>query len=404
MNNKKKRIITIVMLFIIILTFIRTVFADENNTIENEVTNEISNKTLTLKEQQEQVKKHLEEAKEQLQYVESELSTSIMQIQSLEDRINDYQKKLDEVNEKYESLANQVAESEANLKVIQDEYDKKNNLLKARLVQFYKSGKITYLDVLMNSSDVLDFISRYYIIRKITEYDSKAIEEVEQKKKQMQKITNELKEAKANMRLVKAEAEEQTVVLLNTKTIIENHKESLNESERELQSKIDAYKKQQEELENLILYAIYGSNYEVQYSGGIMMWPTLTTSYITSSYGSRVHPIQGIVKNHSGIDIGGRMGDPVYASAAGIIIYSQMNNGGYGNMVMIDHGTDANGTKIVTLYGHGSKLLKNVGDIVNKGDVIMEVGSTGISTGPHVHFEVREGGIAVDPKKYLSGN
>lgn len=135
-----------------------------------------------------------------------------------------------------------------------------------------------------------------------------------------------------------------------------------------------------------------------------MMWPTLTTSYITSPYGSRLHPIQGIVKNHSGIDIGGRTGDPVYAASAGIIIYSQMNDGGYGNMVMIDHGTDTNGNKIVTLYGHGSKLLKNVGDMVNKGDIIMEVGSTGNSTGPHVHFEVREGGIAVDPKKYLSGS
>ena len=73
-------------------------------------------------------------------------------------------------------------------------------------------------------------------------------------------------------------------------------------------------------------------------------------------------------------------------------------------MVMIDHGYDSNGNHIVTLYGHGSKLLKNVGDAVKKGDIIMEVGSTGNSTGPHVHFEVRENGVAVDPKKYLDSN
>ena len=134
------------------------------------------------------------------------------------------------------------------------------------------------------------------------------------------------------------------------------------------------------------------------------MWPTLDTSYITSSYGTRVHPIQGITKNHDGIDIAGAMGDPVYAAADGIIIYSSYNNGGYGNMVMIDHGVSNEGVKVVTLYAHGSKLVKSVGDAVKKGDIVLEVGSTGNSTGPHLHFEVRENGTHVDPKKYLSSN
>lgn len=134
------------------------------------------------------------------------------------------------------------------------------------------------------------------------------------------------------------------------------------------------------------------------------MWPTLETSYITSPYGSRLHPIQGVIKNHDGIDIGGNTGDPVYAAADGIVIYSDFNNGGYGNMIMVDHGVNSDGIKIVTLYAHGDERLKNVGDVVKKGDIIMEMGSTGNSTGPHVHFEVRENGVHVDPKKYLSSN
>ncbi len=332
------------------------------------------------------------------------LAGAMMQIQTLEDKIAEYQSKLDEVNAKYQEIAQKVEESQHELDVVQDEYNRKNNLLKDRLVMFYKRGNISYLDVLLNSRDILEFVSRYYIINKITEYDSKAIEEVEQKKLVLQKKANELKEAKANMRLIKAEAEEQTVVLKNTKTILQNHKDSLSETEQNLQAQIDAYKRQQEELENLILYAIYGSSYEMQYSGGIMIWPTYSTSYITSPYGSRLHPIQGIIKNHVGIDIGGSTGDPVYASASGVIIYSQMNDGGYGNMVMIDHGINEQGVKVVTLYGHGSKLIKNVGDVVNQGDVIMLVGSTGNSTGPHVHFEVRENGVPTDPKKYLSNS
>ena len=206
------------------------------------------------------------------------------------------------------------------------------------------------------------------------------------------------------MKLTKADAEQQTVVLTNTKTILENQISSLTESEQSLKSQIDIYKKQQEELENLIQYAIRSSTYELRYSGGIMVWPTLTTSYITSQYGSRLHPIQGIIKNHAGIDIGGSTGNPVYAAADGVIIYSQYNTGGYGNLVMIDHGTNSEGVKIVTLYGHGNKLLRNVGESVKQGELIMEMGSTGNSTGPHVHFEVRENGVAVDPKKYLSSN
>ena len=125
---------------------------------------------------------------------------------------------------------------------------------------------------------------------------------------------------KAELKL-KAEAEKQTVILTNTKTILENYKASLTESELSIASAIDSYKRQQEELTNLINYAISGSTYELSYSGGIMIWPTYTSSYITSPFGSRLHPIQGVTKNHDGIDIGGQMGDPIYAAADGVVIY-----------------------------------------------------------------------------------
>ncbi len=402
----------LIVLLLIIFLFANYALADENTTniVEgNNVTENVvdgnstsSNKVLTLQEQQNQVKENLNKAREQLEFVEDEISLSVFQIQTLEQKISEYQAELDEVNSKYQDLQNKVQEMQKTLDEVQADYDKKNDLLKQRLVAWYKRGTISYLDVLLNSKDIIDFISRYYTIKKITEYDAKILDEINDKKNIIEKTTNELKEEKANMKLIKAQAEEQTVVLTNTKTIVENQKSSLTESEQKIKSEIDAYLKQQEELENLIQYTIYGSTYELQYVGGIMIWPTLDTSYITSAFGSRLHPIQGIVKNHDGIDIGGRMGDPVYAASDGVIIYSAYNTGGYGNMVMIDHGMNEQGIKIVTLYGHGSELVKNVGDVVTKGDVIMKVGSTGNSTGPHVHFEVRENGVAVDPRTYLS--
>lgn len=405
MKKNKNRIISSIIIIFIILNVYYSVLADENITNENKLNeNSTENRTLTLQEQQNQVKENLNNANIQLQYVENELTSSLIQVQKLQDRIDEYQAKLDEVNEKYQKLQNQVEEHQKKLDTVQESYNRKNEALKQRLVAFYKSGSINFLDVLMDSNNIIDFVSRYYLIKKMTEYDAKSMEEIEKQKHEIEKVTNELKESKANMKLTKADAEQQTVVLTNTKIILENQISSLTESEQSLKSQIDIYKKQQEELENLIQYAIRSSTYELRYSGGIMVWPTLTTSYITSQYGSRLHPIQGIIKNHAGIDIGGSTGNPVYAAADGVIIYSQYNTGGYGNLVMIDHGTNSEGVKIVTLYGHGNKLLRNVGESVKQGELIMEMGSTGNSTGPHVHFEVRENGVAVDPKKYLSSN
>lgn len=400
MNKRIVSIIVIILVTTLIisscLTFVK---AEENETNENKLSN-----TLTLDEQKNQVEEELKEAEEQLGYVQEELGDAVFQIQQMEDKIRGYQKELDNVNDKYKTLQEKVEESERKLEVAKEEYDKKFDLLQDRLVMIYKKGETTYLDVLFHSKSIIEFISGYYIVQRIAEYDSQIINQLKTKKNEIQKINNQLQEDKANMKMAKLQAEKQTVVLTNTKTVYENYKNSLSESEQKINLDIDNYKKQMQELENLIQYAINSSIYDLKYSGGVMIWPTLDTSYITSAYGTRIHPIQGITKNHDGIDIAGATGDPVYAAADGIIIYSSYNNGGYGNMVMIDHGISSEGIKVVTVYAHGDKLVKNVGDAVKQGDIVLEVGSTGNSTGPHLHFEVRENGTHVDPKKYLSSN
>lgn len=412
MKNKIASTVTVLILTTLILSScLYFVKAEDNvsngeNTVSNEVTNQASNtvNTLSLNEQKEQVAEELAKAEEQLTYVQDELSEAVVQLQKMDDKINEYQASLDEVSRKYEELQQKVAESEAQLEVAKQKYESKLNLLKKRMVAIYKNGETKYLDVLMNSKSIIDFVSKYYAVQKMAEIDAQTIAELKSQKLDLEKINNELEEDKAQMKLAKVEAEKQTVVLTNTRTVYENQKNSLSESEKQLNAQIETYKKQQEELENLIRYTISGSTYELKYSGGVMIWPTLESSYITSPYGSRLHPIQGVIKNHDGIDIGGKLGDPVYAAADGIVIYSQYNTGGYGNMVMIDHGLNTNGVKIVTLYAHGNKLLKSVGETVKQGDIIMEMGSTGNSTGPHVHFEVRENGTHVDPKNYLSAS
>ena len=133
--------------------------------------------------------------------------------------------------------------------------------------------------------------------------------------------------------------------------------------------------------------------------GNQLVWIAVDGTYITSPYGNRLHPIQGVYRYHDGIDIGNAgFGAPVVAAADGIVTYAGVMSG-YGNCVMINHGDG-----IVTLYGHGQEIYTELGATVKQGDVIMAVGSTGNSTGPHLHFEVRKFGVAVDPIPYLQGD
>ena len=378
---------------------------EQNETTENTTNTTNTVKPLSLEEQKNQVQEQIANANEKLQYVQGEISNKIIEIQQMQDKIDEYQAEYESVQSQYEELQQEVADIEKELKNAELEYNKKDKLLRDKLVILYKDGSDTYLDILLGSGNIVDFLSNYFMIQTLINYDANSINQVEEQKKEVEKKANELNEKKAKMKFVKNNAEKQAVLLTNTKTILESEKASLDDSEVQITSQIDSYKRQQEEINNLITKSILNSTYGLTYSGGVMLWPTLTSSYITSPFGSRLHPIQGIIKNHDGIDIGGAIGNPVYAAADGVIIYYSWMSG-YGNTVMIDHGTDSEGKKIVTLYGHGNKHLDNlsVGSAVKKGDLIMEMGSTGNSTGPHVHFEVREDGTAVDPKKYLSAD
>ena len=130
------------------------------------------------------------------------------------------------------------------------------------------------------------------------------------------------------------------------------------------------------------------------YSGGALLWPCDST-IITSEFGYRIHPLTGIYTGHTGIDIGCSMNSPIYAAEAGTVILSEWY-GGYGYAVVVDHGGG-----ITTLYGHNDYCIAQVGDRVERGDVIASSGNTGWSTGPHLHFEVRVNGDYVDPMGYF---
>lgn len=392
----KKKIVSLILIILILQYFCIFVFA--NDSITNEITNSTTNSIADeLEKQKEDVENKLEEANTELEYVQDELSDTMLKVQETEDKILKYQKEVDELGEKMETLQKSIDESTAKLEIASQNYEEKSDLLAKRLVAMYEAGDTQYLDVLLKSKSITEFISRYYIIQEVAEYDSILINEVEQEKNNIETTKQKLENEQAEIKIIKAKNEQTTIVLSNMQTLQKSYISELSEDEKKLQEQITEYKNDQAEIERQILLATNVIDPDIQYTGGEMLWPVaISGTVITSDYGVREHPIQGIIKEHTGIDIGNTpTGTPVVAAADGVVTYAGWL-GGYGNCVMINHGEG-----VVTLYGHGNKILTSVNKEVKQGETIMEVGSTGNSTGPHLHFEVRVNGTCTSPWQFV---
>jgi murein DD-endopeptidase MepM/ murein hydrolase activator NlpD len=357
-------------------------------------------KAETLEEQQQSIQEQKQEAQEKLEYVQDELSSAIVEIQELDDTITNAEQQIATLNNEINELETKIEEITNRLTEIEKQYIFNEELMEERLVTAYETGDVTYLEILLNSASILDFLSNYYTIQELIESDIELLDELDVQKEEIEKSRSELEEQRASLKLKKAKNEQLAVITQNNKTLKEEKIASLSEEEQELQQKIEEYKEEESKIEALIQLATNGYEYSGDYTGGIMAWPIAKSgTYITSGYGIRQHPIQGVIKQHTGIDIGNAgYGAPVIAAADGVVTMAGYY-GGYGNCVIINHG---NG--IVTLYGHGQTILTEVGAEVKKGDLIMEVGSTGNSTGPHLHFEVRVNGTATNPLPYLQAS
>lgn len=351
----------------------------------------------TLQEQKEQNQEKQEQAEKELEYVKEELSEGLVKIQELDDKIKEAEKEIEKMSVKLEALEANVNETTKELEKVQKSYEENQALMEERLVVMYECGDVSYLDLLLHSSNLVEFLSNYYVIEEIIKSDSELLESIEQEKEEIETKKNQLEKEKADLKILKVRQEQTKIIMQNNKTIQQNEIDKLTDSEKELQQKIQQYKDEDARIESLIQAASNDYEYSGEFTGGVMAWPVAKSgTYITSNYGTREHPIQGITKFHTGIDIGNAgFGAPVIAAADGVVSMASYY-GGYGNCVMINHG---NG--ISTLYGHGQKILTTVGATVKKGDLIMEVGSTGVSTGPHLHFEVRINGSHVNPLPYL---
>lgn len=347
-----------------------------------------------LQEQSNELAEQLNETNNRLQAVQDEISQNMQQLQEVDAQIAQSQEELNTINIQVDELINQIEENERKLQKTQKEYDDIQKLLDARLIAMYKAPKLQSLDVLLKSRSITEFLGNYYAMKQLTEYDNKLLENVKQQKNEIETTKKILAEKKKQVITDKQTQQKKSQVLANTKTMREYYLSKLTTEELELQTKIDEYNSQVAEIEAEIKLLALNSISE-DYIGGAMTWPVPGYAEITSEYGMRVHPITGAYKLHTGVDIGAPMGTSFVATTKGIVSKATYNPA-YGNMVIIDHGGG-----VQTLYAHGSEIIAQVGQTVEAGDEVLKVGSTGYSTGPHAHFEIRINGQTVNPLEFL---
>ena len=390
-----RKILCIVLAFVVCsFSIIPFVYAEDNETNTSN-TNSTNNQT-DLHTQQQELQNQINEATGQLEDVQDELSENLQQVQKLDERITNSQTELNELNTKITELQTSIDEVSGRLKTAEDRYNRQQEILETRLVAMYEAGETNYLDVILSSRSISDFLSNYFLITELAGYETDLLDDMEEQKEKIDKEKKDLDDTQQELATIKANQTKTAKVLENTKSVRENFISKLSDEEKNIQTQIDEYNRQFEEINNEIL-ALALEGLDTQYIGGVFAWPVPGYTRITSKYGMRTHPITGVYKLHTGVDIGAPMGASFVAANDGIVVKAGYN-GAYGNMVIIDHGGG-----IQTLYAHGSEIMVKVGDVVKKGEtVVLKVGSTGYSTGAHAHFEVRLNGVVTDPMPYIT--
>lgn len=358
----------------------------------------------------EEEKKKTEETIQELEKLKADTESYVKELDGELARLDDELSSLDSrITDKEADIEETKAQLEEAKKTEEEQYAS----MKLRIKYMYEKGDTSYLDLLLESGSMSEMLNRAEYIQQISSYDRKKLTEYGEIK---EKIADDEEK-------LEAEHEELLTLQEQTKAKQDSVEKLVGEKSRELQkyqnqivaneSQLASYQEDIEAQENRIQQIEAelkrqeeearkkaqekGEEYKTVSIGNIsFIWPCPSSSRITSGFGGRSSPTEGASSNHKGIDIGASSGSDIVAAADGTVTISTYSYSA-GNYIMINHGGG-----VSTVYMHCSKLLVSVGETVKKGQVIAKVGSTGYSTGPHLHFGVRVNGAYVNPSQYVS--
>ncbi|WP_419961370.1 murein hydrolase activator EnvC family protein [Psychrobacillus sp. BM2] len=371
----------------------------------------------------------------------SKIDQIMAQIKELDTKIINTEAQISEVLNQIKLTTTEIEKLRASIKELERKIEERDELLKERIRAVQVSGgSVSYLDVLLGANSFIDFIDRFSAVNTLMEADRTILKEqaddkaqleeqqasLEKKLQQQEDSKNELVSLKGSLDSQKAskgnlvdQLEVEQAKLINQKEVLETEYDEILNLSQETQNKIVAEqkrlaevarkateeKKRKEEAERKRQQAASGGSSTAIPNVSAGSWTKPASGRFTSGYGSRTHPIHGVVKTHYGIDIANSTGTPVLTAADGVVSYAAPLST-YGNVIMVTHSID--GKIFTSLYAHLSSIKVSVGQVVSKGQIIGAIGTTGNSTGPHLHFEIHVGnweGMAtnsVNPLRYIS--
>ncbi|MDR3073057.1 MAG: peptidoglycan DD-metalloendopeptidase family protein [Clostridiales Family XIII bacterium] len=383
MKSKSKSIVvTLSLIFVFSMLGTGQVFAES-----------LQDQLQAAKEAQEQAQDEYDAKKATEDNIASQIDVTVGDIYATQGDIDSLQ---GEITKKEEEL------TDASLQVskLQKDYDKQNRELGKRLRMMYESGDQSVIEVLLGSANVVDFLENIDMIKRIYKSDAKLLEDMDASLAQLEEQKNQVKEIKDTLTTHQSNLSVKKQTLEEQESLLQDLYSEAQAEASEAKEHLDAMAAESAYIQAQINATYASGGGYADYGGGTFGWPVYGP--ITALYGDAGYA------GHTGLDIGVPLNTPVVAAADGKVITAitvvngSYGGGGYGNYIVIDHGVDPNtGRSVQTLYGHNTTLLVSPGQIVTRGQVIAYSGSTGWSTGPHVHFEVRVNGYHTDPLGWL---
>ena len=359
------------------------------------------------------IEQEMKRAKETLAKLEALKGDAVAYVKQMDATLETLSEELSQLSTDIEAKEERITITTTELQEAEKTEAEQYEAMKLRIKYMYEKGDSSYVDLLLQARSLSELLNKAEYIGKISEYDREKLDEYIATKQQIAETKavletehaellelqeqTEAKHASVEELMVAKQAEIKAVEgkIDAAKEEVTDYQKDLKRQENSIKA-IEAEIKRQEEAAKKKAEAS-GQTYKTQSIGDIkFIWPCPSSGRITSKFGARTSPTKGASSNHQGIDIGAPTGNNIVAAAGGTVVVSTYSYSA-GNYVMLNHGGG-----VYTVYMHASKLLCKVGDTVKQGQVIAKVGSTGYSTGPHLHFGIRVNGTYVNPSKYVS--